>query len=221
MALYPANPGLYPLGLFDVSDAVTLSNITGGEVGTLTTRVRTITASEKAAADVLDGYSYATPGTRPAITLATTNAEFPLFLLDDGTANYGSFFGQVIGVPTGLSTTGTDLGPHSAAASGKVTAWDKPGLYMVDVSSCATDFVSTLLSGTAGLIPGRVLGFNASSKLAHSACSGAVAGSGVAHFVEFEHSASLVTTQAALFSATTAYSRIKLHFMAGMGVRTL
>jgi hypothetical protein len=221
MALFPANPGLYPLGLFDVSDAVSLSSITGGEVGTLTTRARTNSASEKAAADVLDGYTYATPGTRPAVTLATTNAQFPLFLLDDGTAGYGSFFGQVIGAPVGLSTTGSDLGPHSAAASGKVTAWDKPGLYVVTLDSCASDFVSSLLAGTSGLAPGAVLGFNASSKLAHAACSGAVVGSGVGHFVEFEASPSLVTTPGHLVGAAQQFTRVKVQFHAGLGIRTL
>jgi hypothetical protein len=221
MALFPANPGLYPLGLFDVSDAVSLSSITGGEVGTLTTRVRVNSASEKAAADALDGYSYATPGSRPALTLATTNAQFPLFLLDDGASGYGTLFGQVIGSPVGLSTTGTDLGPHSAAASGKVTAWDKPGLYVVTVDSCASDFVTSLLAGTSGLVPGTVLGFNASSRLAHASCSGAVSGSGVGHFVEFESSPSLVTTPGHLVGAAQQFTRIKMHFSSGLGVRTL
>lgn len=221
MALFPANPGLYPLGLFDVSDAVALSAITGGEVGTLTSRDRVNSASEKAAQDVLDGYTYATPGTRPALTLATTNAQFPLYLLDEGTSGYGTMFGQVIGVPVGLSTTGTDLGPHSAAASGKVTAWDKPGLYIVTLDSCASDFVSSLLAGTSGLTPGASLGFNAASRLAHAACSGAVAGSGVAHFVEFEGSPSLVTTPGHLVGSAQLFTRIKVQFHAGLGVRTL
>lgn len=220
MALFPANPGLYPVS-YDLSDAVSLASITGGEVGTLTTRTRVNGATEKAAADVLDGYSYATPGTRAAMTLATTAAQFPLFLLDEGTAGYGTMLGQVIGVPVGLSTTGTDAGPHSAAASGKATAWDKPGLYVVTVDSLATDFVSTLLAGTAGLVPGASLGFNASSKLAHGACSGAVAASGVAHFVEFESAPSLVTTPGHLVGAAQQFTRVKVQFHAGHGVRTL
>lgn len=221
MALFPANPGLYPLGLFDVSDAISLSSITGGEVGTLTTRSRTVSASEKAASDALDGYTYATPATRPALTLATTNAQFPLYLLDDGTTDYGTMLGQVIGVPVGLSVTGTDAGPHSAAASGKVTAWDKPGLYVVTLTSCASDFVTSLLAGTSGLAPGTSLGFNASSRLAHTSCSGAVAASGVAHFVEFESSPSLVTTPGRLVGATEQFTRVKVQFHAGLGVRTL
>lgn len=221
MALFPANPGLYPLGLFDVSDAVALSAITGGEVGTLTSRTRVNTASEKAAHDALDGYTFATPGTRPAVTLATTNAQFPLFLLDEGTSGYGSFFGQVIGVPVGLSTTGADLGPHSAAASGKVTAWDKPGLYVVTLDSCAADFVSSVSAGTTGVPPGTSIGFNASSRLAHNACSGAVANSGVAHFVEFESSPSLVTTPGHQVGAAQLFTRVKVQFHAGLGPRSL
>jgi hypothetical protein len=143
-------------------------------------------------------------------------------LADDGLAGYGTMFGETIGTPVGLSMTGTNLGPHTAAASGKVTLWDKPGLYEVTVSSLASDFVSAITA--AGLTPGATLGFNASSKLSHSLCSGAVASSGVATFVEFSSNGSLVTTPAKLVGTTTLsvlYPRVVVAFHAGHGARTL
>lgn len=225
MALFPMQPGLMPLGQFDCVDA-DLALVTGGEVMSLTSKSTSLSASEKAAADALDGYLYDASGpiaNRVAARLAlSADKDSMLALADDGLAGYGTMFGETIGFPAGLSVTGTNLGPHSAAASGKVTLWDKPGLYEVTVSSLASDFVSTI--GFAGLAPGASLGFNASSKLAHVACSGAVATSGVATFVEFASSGSLVTTPAKLVGTTTLsvlYPRVVVAFHAGHGLRSL
>ena len=151
MALFPLQPGLYPLGQFDIIDT-SLASITGGEVLYLVSASRTNTASETAAADVLDGYDQATPGQRPATDLVGGTARVLNFLADDGTAGYGTIFGEVIGTPTGLSTTGTNLGPHTAVASGKVTLWDKDGLYEVTATSVAADFVTSL--SNSAIAPG-------------------------------------------------------------------
>jgi hypothetical protein len=225
MALFPMQPGLQPLGHFDCLDT-SLTSVTGGEVMSLTAVATALSSTEKAAADATDGYLYDASGsiTNRAVAYLAAAGDVNRFLAlaDDGLAGYGTSFGESIGVPVGMSTTGTNLGPHTAAASGKVTLWDKPGTYEVTVSSLASDFVSTLTS--VGLTPGASLGYNASSKLAHTACSGAVANSGVATFIEFSSSGSLVTTPPKLVGTTSLsvlYPRIVVSFHAGHGTRAL
>lgn len=228
MALYPLNPGVMPIGQMDCQDADAAA-VKGGEVMTLT-QLAVAQATDKHAFDD-DGYLFDASGTiqnRVVSLRASAATNFPLYLSDDGTANYGTYFGQVIGTPTGITTTGTNLGPHTAAASGKVTLWDKPGRYAVTVDSLATDFISTIPS--TGLFPGEVLGFCNSTdigKVAHNACSLKVAGTGVAYFVEFKPRPGLVNTPVYLVSSTasatpsTLYDRIELDFHAGAGQRTL
>lgn len=223
MALFPLNPGLQPLGQFDIVDSQ-LSSIKGGEVMTLTSASRENTASETAAADALDGYDYDSTGSgaggRAAAQLATTAAEYPLALADDGNSpDYLTYFGQVVGATAGLSTTGgAQLGPHTSSGSGKVTLWDKPGLYAVSTDAVAATFVSGLPSD--GLAPGATLGFTNAGLLAHGSSS-AVANTGVASFVEFESSPSLVTTPNRLVGAAQQFTRVKIWFHAGMGNRAV
>jgi hypothetical protein len=58
MALFPLHGNMYgPMGEVDLIDTEQ-AGVLGGEVMTLTQTVRTNTATEKAAADVLDGYLY-------------------------------------------------------------------------------------------------------------------------------------------------------------------
>jgi len=219
MALYPLQPGLQPLGQFDVLDA-DLASVTGGEVMTLTTASRVNTSTEKAAADVLDGYDWADLGSRVASQLASTSAELPLFLADDGSSpGYLTYFGQVVGGPVGLNTTGgAVLGPHTGTGSGKVTLWGNPGLYAVDVTSVAATFVSSLPN--SGLAPGSTIGFNSSGQLAHGS-SGAVSGTGCAVFVEFESSPTLVNTPSRLVGGAEAFTRAKVYWHGGLGLRTV
>jgi len=222
MGLLPQNPGVQPLGQFDIINS-DLATVRGGEVMSFTSASRTNTTSETAAADVLDGYDYGVPGQRVAATLATTNTQLPVFLADDGTSpDYLTYFGRVVGSSAGLETNGTVLGPHTGSGSGKVTLWDKPGLYVVTLDAVAADFLSSL-AGSA-LAPGSSLGFNDNSRLSHAACTNAVASSGVATFVEFESAgqhSSLVTTPPRLVGATETFERVKVWFHAGMGDRTL
>lgn len=235
MALFPLQPGLNPLGQFDVVNTE-LASILGGQVLTFTSVSRTNTSTESAAFDAADGYLFDTTvpiNNRPASTRASTAAQFPLYLSDDGLSGYGTYFGQTIGVPAGLSTTGTNLGPHSAAASGKVTLWDKPGLYAVSTDAVATDFLTSISTGaSAGLTPGTVLGFCNSTdigKLAHNSCTLKVAGTGVGYFVEFatantsnQTGGSLVTTPNKLVGATEIFTRVIINWFGGqMNVRTL
>lgn len=216
MALLVQNPGLMPAGQFDLKDTVT--GLKGGEVMVLDLASRTLTAAELAAADVLDGYDYGTPGQRAVARLATTGDanKLPLCLADDGSApDYLTMFGQVVGATAGLATAGAVLGPHTTTGSGKVTLWDKPGFYVVTV-----DAVNAAMT-SAALTPGTTLGFDTAGKLAKMA--DAVANSGVASFVEFEggrKSGSLVTTPARLVGAADTFDRLKVFFHGGMGPRT-
>ena len=220
MALFPLNPGVMPLGQFDVIDTE-LTSILGGEVMTLTTAARVNSLTETAAADALDGYTYTTGDLRPASTRAQTATEFPLYLSDDGTSpDYLTYMGTLTG-PLGLGT-GAVIGPHTASGSGKITLWDKPGLYGISVSALCSDFLDGLNFNP--LAPGDGLGFGDGvdiGKIGHSNCTNIVAATGVGYFVEFDSGESLVTTPNRLVGATEQFTRLKLQFHAGDGVRTV
>ncbi len=205
MALITKNPGYYPI-CFDGYD-VTTANLLGGEIGRLISVPYVFpptSSSDKAAFDVFDGYSGTTTKVRPAVTASlplTSGAYRPLFLLDEGTLHYGTAFGVVIGGSIGTivqnPTTGaggTVIGPHTAYASGKVTCWDKPGLYAVTTDAVASSIVPT--SSTPA--PGDALYADVNGKLTLTAADSHDNGSGsptiVGRFVEFSGNGSLVTT---------------------------
>lgn len=223
MALFPLNPGVVPLGQIDVLDPE-LELILGGEVMTLTTAARTNSASETAAQDALDGYTFTDANLRPASTRASTAAQGPLYLADDGNSpDYLTYFGSLTG-PLGLgpSETGTRLGPHTAAGSGKVTLWDKPGLFGISVSALASDFLTSLVGNN--ITAGTVLGFANGAdigKVAHDNCANVVSATGIGHFVEFSSDPSLVTTPDRLVGAAEQFTRLVLQWHAGLGPRTL
>lgn len=178
-----------PMGQFDMLDAQATTSL-GGEVCQFS--YVSVTGSDVSAPDVEDGY-IAQLGTRAAITTTLVSGRRPLFLLDEGTANYGTLFGTVVGASCGQSTSGTVIGPHTAAASGKGTLWYQPGLYSVTLDAVDTTINTGLLptnaaaSGncalyatTAGLLtPNLVVAFEALV---------------LARLVEFAPSGSLVTT---------------------------
>lgn len=222
MALFPLQ-GLLPAGQFDIVDTE-LAGILGGEVLTLTSASRTNTATEKSAFDSGDGYLFDATvpvNNRPVLTKASTVAQFPLFLADDGLAGYGTLFGQVIG-GVGLTTTGTNAGPHTAFGSGKVSAWGQ-GNYAVSTDALVSDFITSASTGASGgLAPGQAIGFSAATgKLAHTACSSKLTDSGVANFIEFESTPGLVNTPLRLIGATQLFTRIVISFHAGTSVRTM
>jgi hypothetical protein len=224
MALHLLNPGIEPLGQFDMVDGY-LAGTLGGEVGTLTAVARTNSTSEKAAADALDGYTNVSQQYRAALTrwIRTTTVR-PLWLLDDGLKGYGTLFGVTIGTPAGLGTgfasgayTGTPLGPHTAAASGKVTAWDKPGLYGVTLDACDTDATTGLQPTNATLTTGAALyPIKTSGFLTPTAASAVGGGTGtpvVARFVEFETTArSLVRTPPNLAGAAETFEHAVISY---------
>ncbi len=217
MALVLLQPGCEPIGQYDAVDGYT-TTILGGEVCTF---VQVAVATDKAAADALDGYL--APGTNR--TALSTNlpaaASGPFMLTDDGTANYGTLFGVVVGGTVGqvasggyspgnggLIGGGTVLGPHTALASGKWTAWDKPGLYGVTLDAVDALTISPLISTNT---PGQALtafAGNQSGKVAGQLCTGGTAGGSaiMARFVEFRTRQSLVTTPNRLVSALNSPS---------------
>jgi len=128
MALKILQPNCQPFGQFDGLDSE-VSTFKGGEVVTLTNIG--YRGPDLAAADVQDGYSGTTTKSRPAVTLTLVSGHRPLFLSDEGVAGYGTLFGSIVGATAGISTTGINVGPSTALASGKVTCWSQPGLYAV------------------------------------------------------------------------------------------
>lgn len=204
MALRILQPGVQPLGQFDGLDAEVLTTL-GGEVATLTGV--DITAGDLAASDIDDGYVGTTTKTRPAVTITLSTGDRPLFLTDDGTSNYGTLFGEVVGGTVGqVSTGGAVLGPHTATGSGKTTLWDKPGLYAVTLDAVDTTAGTGLVPDNATLSVGDSLFATAAGLLTPAAGSSFEGGLVVARFVEFMTDGSLVTTPVQLVSALNSPS---------------
>lgn len=153
MALHILQPGLRPIGQFDLDAGNT---VTGGEIGLLAPDTDTGTTTEDpAAADVTGVGPYsANSGHKLGVALGqpgavdTTDDTVPgalRFLLDEGTDGYGTLFGNAIGGTAGQGVTyGTSsggavvaMGPNSGFASGKVTCWHAPGLYGVSGAAAA------------------------------------------------------------------------------------
>jgi hypothetical protein len=204
MSLVLKQSGIQPLGNFDGYDDDYLT-ITGGEVGRLINvpfAIPSGDSTDSAAADVYDGYS-PTPYTRPAVSrtlTATASTYRPLFLLDEGTVGYGTMFGTVVGgvvgttVPNPSNLTGANvLGPHTATGSGKVTCWDKPGLYAV-----TTDSLAASLTTASNVSSGDPLYANTAGNITATAGEAFDNASGtptiIGRFVEFSTGGSLVTT---------------------------
>ena len=174
MALLMVQEGCQPLGQYDGYSSFAP---VGGEVGVL---ISTGTNS--------DGYQVL------AVRGATTGDTGPFFLVDDGLTGYGVLFGNtVVRTDTGFSSgadLGARLGPSTYAASGKLTLWDKPGLYAVTLDA----LVGSEASFKAAL-PGAQLSADAATsklKLA-SPASGSFC-----RVVTFKVDESLVTTGGAV-----------------------
>jgi hypothetical protein len=142
MALTLLNPGLRPLGMFDLADA-DAGLLVGGEYVELAEDGGDI---EGYAADVplapLSGGHTVRFG-RPAAA-GRTAANFG-GLADEGGevgAGYGTLFGSLIGQRVGQATEingAVVLGPSTDRASGKVTVWHAPGLYGVSDQDASLD----------------------------------------------------------------------------------
>lgn len=215
MALYVLQPGLTPLGQFDFLDT-DLGNVLGGDLGVWGEASRVITTTEKAAQDVLDGYvadlvdAGDSTASRPVLQLGDgTDGTVAHYLLDDGTAGYGTLFGELIGNPVGLATTGTALGPHTAQASGKVTAHSMAGMYAVSTDALDADVIgATNLNDTP--LPGELLYRGAATAQLTRVVVG---GSQAALFVELRGDGSLVTTPGRLVGAAEAFDRVVVNYL--------
>jgi len=224
MSLKLLQPGVQPLGQFDGYDFDFLT-LKGGEVvtfGSVPTPGQpgiTSPGYDKAAYDAFDGYvNPSMVAKRPVVTrtfvggLGTvTSANRPLMLADEGILGYGTLFGAVVGGTVGQQVngpntyTGAILGPHTALGSGKVTCWEKPGLYAVSLDACDTAATTGLQPTNTTLDVGALLDFSALGLLTpHTGGSGL--GVSVARLVEFATNGSLVTTPNSLVAALNSPS---------------
>ena len=197
MALKLLQPGVQPLGQFDGFDDVTTGFLTlkGGEVVTFASIVANpVTDKDKAAFDVFDGY--VNPNKRVVVKKVSTLTGRPLMLADDGIAGYGTILGSVVGGTVGQVTGGVVLGPHTATGSGKVTCWDKPGLYAVSLDACASDLQPTNAALDTGNTLYAVLGTGLLTADSSNSTRPAVG-----NFVDFETNGSLVNTPSYLVGA--------------------
>lgn len=199
MALKVLNPGINPLGQFDCLDA-DVANIKGGEV------LKFGAVSFSADVGTQDGYVVSSGVKRTVVKLAKDNDGYgPYMLADEGVAGYGTLFGTVVGATLGRTAYGPNstvpagslLGPHTATGSGKVTAWDKPGLYAVSLD--AVD--SAKLVPSATLAVGTALHFSTDNGKLTTASGTNASTAVVGSLVGFETNGSLVSTPNNLISA--------------------
>lgn len=199
-------PGVQPLGQFDGLDSEYLT-LKGGEIVSFTSVVAT-SATDKGAHDVFDGYlNPSSTQKRVVVTRNVATTKRPLMLSDDGISGYGTLFGSVVGGVVGQQVTGgVVLGPHTALGSGKVTLWDKDGLYAVSLDACDTASSDGLQPTNTSLDAGTSLTWvPASTSGGQLTPVGSTAAAGntvvVGHFVDFETNGSLVTTPNNLVAA--------------------
>ena len=129
MALKLLNPGLRPLGMFDLLDA-DADQLVGGEYVQLAEADPLV---EGYAADV--GQLTETDGNTVLFGRSSRTAASLGGLADEGIDEYGTLFGSLIGHNTGRATTQSGavvIGPETNRGSGKVTVWAQPGLYGVN-----------------------------------------------------------------------------------------
>jgi len=199
MALKLLIPGTQPVGIFDAVDSE-LTSFKGGEVVTLTSVA--LSGSDKAASDVLDGYTLpSSVQKRPAVTKTLASGKRPLMLADEGISGYGTLYGVVVGGTVGQQVTGgAVLGPHTATGSGKITCWDKPGLYAVSLDAVDTTASTGLVTGNTSLDSGSAL-YATSAGLLTPNSGAAFESVVVGRFVSFDTNGSLVTTPNKLVAA--------------------
>lgn len=192
----------------------------GGEVGRLMSVPYVYPPGadgDKAAYDAFEGWStqggadyFRTVVTTDLSSAGSDTSYRPLFLIDEGTTGYGVVVGTVVGGVAG-QVTGSNLGPHTATASGKVTCWDKWGVYAVTL-----DAVSTAFTTAVDVRPGYPLYATSAGLLTHDEASAfdtsAVATTVVGRFIEFSTSRSLVTTPSYLAGVTSVRTPVWVQF---------
>jgi len=151
MALKLLNPGLRPLGMFDLNDD-DAGSVVGGEYVELAADDFAVEAYAADVGQLADGGS-----NMVAFTLTDRTAGNLGGLADEGRDEYGTLFGNLIGSNAGRATSQSGavvIGPSTDRASGKVTVFAQAGLYGVTdqhSSLDSTDAVANLaLKATAG-----------------------------------------------------------------------
>jgi hypothetical protein len=200
MSLKLLQPGVQPLGQFDGLDTEVLT-LKGGEVVTFAS-ISSAAGVDKASKDVFDGYvNPSLVQKRVVVTKTLTSGKRPLMLADEGITGYGTLFGTVVGGTVGqVSTGGAVLGPHTATGSGKVTLWEKPGLYAVSLDACDTTSSTGLQPTNTTLDTGAALYATAAGLLTPNS-GAAFEAVVVGRFVSFETNGSLVSTPSNLVAA--------------------
>lgn len=194
MALKLLNPGLRPLGQFDLDgDALALD---GGEYVEL--QVDNVGAIEGYAADV--GALVGANGGIVNFTPTQASVGSLGGLADEGSDEYGTLFGSQIGGTTGRQTqfgagggTAVVMGPRTDAASGKVTVWHQPGLYGVTGGQIETDHGNGPIGANTALTAMPAQANGAASPLAGDLTQGGGGGT-VAIYVAPTNDTSLVST---------------------------
>lgn len=207
MSLKLLQPGTQPIGQYDGYDnEITL--LKGGEVVTLVSVA--LSSTDKAAYDSFDGYvndGTPLPSEKRIVVTRTLLAGTKLLMLaDEGIAGYGTVLGSMVGETVGQNTSGTVLGPHTTAGSGKVTCWDKPGLYAVSLDACDTNATTGLQPTNPTLKTGDPLYAKLSGGLLTPQDNGTETDTVVARFVSFETNGSLVNTPNKLSQALNSPS---------------
>lgn len=204
MALRILQSGINPLGQFDGYDNE-IANYLGGEVVTLSS---TLFGRDKGAKDMWaeggDGYVGVGNNLRPVVTKTLASGNRPLFLCDEGVANYGTLFGSVVGSTVGqVVTGGTVLGPSTAAGSGKVTLWDKAGLYAVTLDACDLNTSTGLQPSNTTLTVGAAL-YASTAGLLTPNTSNRFENVVLGRFIEFTTDGGLVKTPNTLVGAVNS-----------------
>jgi hypothetical protein len=194
MALKLLNPGLRPLGMFDLEDD-DAGTLEGGEYVALVAD----TDDDGYAADVgghgpFIGADLTDPN-RIAVRFSVGVCTDSILggLADEGEDQYGTLFGQLIGQNAGRATVESGavvIGPSTDRASGKVTVWAAPGLYGVN-GAAANDGDATLNLGAYTTVNTPVLA-NTSGLLGNT--GGTIGGQALGLFVGHMTDQSLVST---------------------------
>jgi hypothetical protein len=215
MSLKLLQPGGQPLGQFDGLDTEVLT-LLGGEVVTFTS-VTATSATDKGAFDVFDGY--VNSAKRVVVTKTIAASARPLMLCDEGITGYGTLFGTVVGGTVGQVMTGQTvanggvLGPHTATGSGKVTCWEKPGLYAVSLDAACDSNATTGLRPTNGtLTTGSPLYAGPAGLLTPNAGTANTTTTLCGRFVDFDTNGSLVNTPNSLIGALKTYAFATFYF---------
>lgn len=208
MALKPLYHNYVSYGMFDGLDSE-VTSFKGGEVCGFT-KVSTTVGVDKHAKDADDGYTSNSKLTRLVVTKSLVSGMRPLFLADDGIKYYGTLFGTLVGGTAGQDVVGTQLGPSTAYASGKITLWDE-GIYRVSLDAVDTDATTGLQPSNTSVDVNSAL-YATSAGLLTPTVGSAFESIVVGRFMEFCTDGALVTTPASLVTVNAPFTFAQFKF---------